>query len=95
MACVFTKVAEKLSHLSTISEGLLTHSDDVLNEVWGRYDKKLWSFEENQINDPPVLLLLFLLLLLLLLSLPSLLILLYIYIVFTPASYQWSCLSVV
>lgn len=60
MACVFTKVAEKLSHLNTIKEGLLTHSDDVLEEIWKQYDKKLWSFEENQTDDPPVLSLLLL-----------------------------------
>ena len=54
MSCVFTKVDEKLSHLSTIKEGLLTHSDDVLKEIWKHYDKKLWSFEENQTDDPPV-----------------------------------------
>ena len=55
MACVFTKVDEKLSHLSTVKEGLLIHSDDVLKEIWQKYDMKLWSFEENLTDEPPVL----------------------------------------
>eukprot|EP01036_Dinobryon_divergens_P061965 gene61965-biopygen35542 len=44
LACVITKNPITLTRLKRLSkEGILDHSDDALQSVWGAYPKELWS----------------------------------------------------
>eukprot|EP01035_Chromulina_nebulosa_P069296 gene69296-biopygen12333 len=44
LACVITKNLDTLKRLQQRSkEGILDHSDDALQSVWGAYPKELWS----------------------------------------------------
>ena len=59
LACVFTKDAEKLSHIGDLLEGLLMHDSKTLGTIWGTYDydSRLWNPDDdnNKGKDPPFL----------------------------------------
>lgn len=45
--------------LENLKEGLLLHDNKILEQIWGKFDKRLWCFESSDVNnheidyDPP------------------------------------------